>query len=42
LADHVLGVNPASQPEGGTRVNAADCYHDPFVLFGFLSPCTTI
>ena len=21
LADHVLGVNPTSQPEGGTRVN---------------------
>jgi probable F420-dependent oxidoreductase len=36
--DHVLGVNPASQPPG-ERV-AAGLYHDPFVLFGYLAGCT--
>jgi probable F420-dependent oxidoreductase len=39
--DHVLGVNVASRPEWGARTTSADLFHDPFVLFGFLSSCTT-
>jgi len=38
--DHVLGVNKASRPDWGDRNTSADCFHDPFVLFGFLSACT--
>ena len=38
--DHVLGKNPAA-PTNGARVGTtATPYHDPFVLFGFLSGCT--
>jgi probable F420-dependent oxidoreductase len=39
--DHVLGVNVASRPDWGARNTSADLFHDPFVLFGFLSACTT-
>ncbi|MBN9511246.1 MAG: TIGR03619 family F420-dependent LLM class oxidoreductase, partial [Alphaproteobacteria bacterium] len=39
--DHVLGVNVASRPDWGPRNTSADLFHDPFVLFGFLSACTT-
>ena len=39
--DHVLGVNVASRPHWGARNTSADLFHDPFVLFGFLSGCTT-
>jgi len=39
--DHVLGVNAASRPGWGARNTSADLFHDPFVLFGFLSACTT-
>jgi probable F420-dependent oxidoreductase len=39
--DHVLGVNVASRPDWGARNTSADLFHDPFVLFGFLSSCTT-
>ena len=38
--DHVLGVNVASRPDWGTRNTSKDCFHDPFVMFGFLSACT--
>jgi probable F420-dependent oxidoreductase len=38
--DHVLGVNVASRPDWGTRNTSQDLFHDPFVLFGFLSACT--
>ena len=38
--DHVLGVNVASRPDWGPRNTSADFFHDPFVLFGFLSACT--
>ena len=38
--DHVLGVNVASRPGWGARNTSADLFHDPFVLFGFLSGCT--
>lgn len=38
--DHVLGVNAASRP-GWSRNTSKDFFHDPFVLFGFLSACTT-
>jgi probable F420-dependent oxidoreductase len=38
--DHVLGVNVASRPHWGSRSTSADLFHDPFVLFGFLSSCT--
>ncbi|MBV9757976.1 MAG: LLM class F420-dependent oxidoreductase [Alphaproteobacteria bacterium] len=39
--DHVLGANVASRPnwEAG-RNTSADLFHDPFVLFGFLTGCT--
>ncbi len=39
--DHVLGVNVASRPGWGDRNTSADLFHDPFVLFGFLSGCTS-
>ncbi|MFZ3233829.1 MAG: LLM class F420-dependent oxidoreductase [Stellaceae bacterium] len=38
--DHVLGVNAASRP-GWDRNDSEDLFHDPFVLFGYLSGCTT-
>jgi probable F420-dependent oxidoreductase len=38
--DHVLGVNVASRPDWGDRNTSKDFFHDPFVLFGFLSACT--
>src|SRR5271170_7804053 len=41
LADHVLGVNRESRPDWGARVSSKDFFHDPFVLFGFLSACTS-
>ncbi|MEJ1975212.1 MAG: LLM class F420-dependent oxidoreductase [Acetobacteraceae bacterium] len=41
LADHVLGVNVDSRPGWGDRNTSKDIFHDPFVLFGFLSACTT-
>jgi probable F420-dependent oxidoreductase len=38
--DHVIGANPAAA-HGSRRVGTtATAYHDPFVLFGFLSGCT--
>lgn len=40
VPDHVLGVNVASRPDWGQRNTSADLFHDPFVLFGFLSACT--
>jgi probable F420-dependent oxidoreductase len=39
--DHVLGVNVASRPDWGRRNTSADLFHEPFVLFGFLSGCTS-
>jgi probable F420-dependent oxidoreductase len=41
LADHVLGVNTENRPDWGDRNTSKDFFHDPFVLFGFLSGCTT-
>jgi probable F420-dependent oxidoreductase len=38
--DHVLGVNKASRPNWGDRNTSADLFHDPFVLFGYLSAVT--
>jgi probable F420-dependent oxidoreductase len=38
--DHVLGVNAASRP-GWDRNDNDDLFHDPFVLFGFLTGCTS-
>jgi probable F420-dependent oxidoreductase len=38
--DHVLGVNVASRPDWGARNTSKDFFHDPFVLFGFLSGVT--
>lgn len=38
--DHVLGVNVASRPDWGQRNTSQDFFHDPFVLFAFLSACT--
>ena len=37
--DHVLGVNAASRP-GWDRNTNDDLFHDPFVLFGYLSGVT--
>lgn len=39
-ADHVVGVNAASRPGWDDRNTSADLFHDPFVLYGFLSACT--
>jgi probable F420-dependent oxidoreductase len=40
--EHVIGVNVASRPDWEPgRNTSADMFHDPFVLFGFLSGCTT-
>ena len=39
-ADHVLGVNAKNRPHWGDRNTSDDCFHDPFVLFGFLAACT--
>ena len=39
--DHVLGVNVTTRPDWGQRNTSMDFFHDPFVLFGFLSACTT-
>jgi probable F420-dependent oxidoreductase len=39
--DHVLGVNVASRPNWGARNTSKDFFHDPFVLFGFLSAVTS-
>ena len=38
--DHVLGANVASRPDWGQRNTSKDLFHDPFVLFGFLSSVT--
>ena len=39
--DHVLGVNVASRPDWpADRTTSKQYFHDPFVLFGFLSACT--
>jgi probable F420-dependent oxidoreductase len=38
--DHVLGVNVANRRDWGDRNTSDDFFHDPFVLFGFLSACT--
>lgn len=38
--DHVLGVNVATRPDWGERNTSQDFFHDPFVMFGFLSACT--
>ena len=39
--DHVLGVNVASRPDwAADRTTSKHFFHDPFVLFGFLSACT--
>jgi probable F420-dependent oxidoreductase len=38
--DHVTGVNPSSQGDGLHAGTTEHLYHDPFVLFGFLSGCT--
>ncbi|HXT77935.1 MAG TPA: LLM class F420-dependent oxidoreductase [Acetobacteraceae bacterium] len=40
--DHVLGVNVASRPEWEAGRNTSeDLFHDPFVLLGYLSGCTS-
>ena len=41
LADHVLGVNIANLPDWGDRNTSEDYFHDPFVLFAYLSACTS-
>src|SRR6476469_5251630 len=38
--DHVLGVNVANRPDWGARNTSKDMFHDPFVLFGYLSGIT--
>ena len=38
--DHVLGADPAKIPNGVRMGSNATAYHDPFVLFGYLSGVT--
>ena len=38
--DHVIGVNAQSRPDWGARNTSKDLFHDPFVLFGYLSGVT--
>jgi probable F420-dependent oxidoreductase len=38
--DHVIGANVASRPDWGNRNTSKDLFHDPFVMFGFLSGVT--
>ena len=40
VPDHVLGADVTNRPNWGSRNTSADLFHDPFVLFGFLSACT--
>ncbi len=40
VPDHVLGVNAASRPDWGARNTSKDLFHDPFVVFGYLSGIT--
>jgi probable F420-dependent oxidoreductase len=41
VADHVIGANVENRPNWGDWNTSKDLFHDPFVLFGFLSACTT-
>ncbi|MBN8874158.1 MAG: LLM class F420-dependent oxidoreductase [Rhodospirillales bacterium] len=41
-ADHVLGVNVESRPDWGNLNTSADFFHDPFVMFGYLSGVTSL
>ncbi len=38
--DHVVGINPQSQPDWSGPYTSGDCFHDVFSLFGFLAACT--
>ena len=38
--DHVLGVNAEARSDWGDRNTSKDLFHDPFVLFGYLSGVT--
>ncbi len=38
--DHVLGVNVENRPDWGARNTSKDLFHDPFVLFGYLTGLT--
>lgn len=38
--DHVLGANVENRPDWGARNTSKDLFHDPFVLFGYLSGVT--
>jgi probable F420-dependent oxidoreductase len=38
--DHVLGANPASRPGWHPPYTHRDIFHEPFVLFGYLSALT--
>ena len=40
VPDHVLGADVTNRPAWGSRNTSADLFHEPFVLFGFLSACT--
>jgi probable F420-dependent oxidoreductase len=39
--DHVLGANVASRPDWAGPYTSAHCFHDTFVLFGYLAGQTT-
>jgi probable F420-dependent oxidoreductase len=39
--DHVVGANTASRPGWNKPYDLASAFHDPFVLFSFLSAATT-
>jgi probable F420-dependent oxidoreductase len=39
--DHVIGANPASRPGWRPPYTYKDCFHEPFVLFGYLAGLTS-
>ena len=40
LYEHVVGINPATRPDWKGPYTSESCFHDPFVLMGFLAAHT--
>jgi probable F420-dependent oxidoreductase len=39
--DHVLGADTSGRPDWGGRYSAADSFHEPFVMFGYMAAFTS-